>query len=169
MRLPCAGLTLVEVMVTLAIFVILAGFMFLAVQGVVTQLKLTEPRRVLYEKAAGVVDIVADDIGVALTREPAGVSEVKVKFIADIDTDSPNAFRQRLFFVRSFEGGAERAIVGNAGDGRANEMTFKPPSDENADNVPDKKIDSDSYTGLKVGDFKALGGMAMVAYFVKDQ
>src|SRR5258706_14712117 len=130
MRLPCAGLALVEVMVTLAIFVILAGFMFLAVKEVVTQWKLTERRRVLYEKAAGVVDIMADDIGVGLTREPPGVSEVKVKFIVDVDPDSPNAYWQRLFFLKSFEAGPERANVAKAGAGRPNEMGIQPPSEE---------------------------------------
>src|ERR1043165_624221 len=162
-------MTLVEVMVTMGIFVTLAGLVFVVIKEVVTQWKLTERRRVLYEKAAGVMDIMADDVGVALTREPSGVSEVKVKFIVDIEPDSPNAMHQPLFFVRTFEAGPERAIVGNAGDGRVNDMAFKPPSDEASENLPDKKIDAESYTGLKVGDFKALGGMAMVCYFLKDQ
>src|SRR6185295_1446534 len=63
----------------------------------------------------------------------------------------------------------ERAIVGNSGDGRANDMAYRAPGDEPPDEMSDKKIDAEGYNGLKVGDFKALGGMAVVCYFVKDQ
>ena len=82
------GLSLVEVIITLAIFVVLAGFMFLAVKEVVTQWKLSERRRTLYEKATGVVDILADDIRLAATREPTGATEVKCKFIGDYAPES---------------------------------------------------------------------------------
>lgn len=170
MRSPRKGLTLVEVLVTLAIFVILAGFMFMAVREVVEQWKLSERRRTLYEKAPRIVESITDDLALMLTREAPGVTDVKMKFIVDYDPDSPDADRQRIFFVRSFEGGNERAIVGNAGDGRPNSDAFKAPDADAPDNDPPANgIDADSYTGLKVGDFKALGGMAMVSYFVKDQ
>ncbi len=120
-------------------------------------------------KRGGVVDIMADDIRLAASREPPEVSQVKVKFNADYDPDSEHAKRQRLFFVRTFEAGPERALVGNNGDGRYNDMAFHPPDANAPEEPPAGSIDNASFTGLKTGDFKALGGLAMVAYFVKDQ
>jgi len=171
-KISSPGLTLVEVLVTLMIFVTLAGFTILAVREVVAQWTQGERRRVLYEKAAGVLGIMADDIRLALTREPPGVTENKVRFIGDYDAASR---QQRLAFVRSFESGPERAITFNAGDGRPNDMLLKPAADgtgvaaPNQDPGAPKGADPEEYTGLKVGDFKALGGMAMVAYFASGQ
>ena len=163
------GLSLVEVLVSLGIFVMIAAFMFLAVKEVVLQWKQSERRRSLYEKAVGVVDIIADDIRVAATREPIGATEVKCKFIGDYAGESKGVRSQRLMFVRTFEAGPERALVGNAGDGRNNDMNFKAPGANAPEKDAPEKVNAESYTGLKTGDFKALGGLAMVAYFVKDK
>src|SRR5262245_16661534 len=65
------GLTLVEVLVTLAIFIVLAAFTLAAVKEVVSQWQIGERRRTLYEKAAGITDTVTTDIRLALTREPS--------------------------------------------------------------------------------------------------
>ena len=165
---PARALTLVEVLITLVIFVLLAGFMMLAVREVVTQWGLGERRRVLYEKAAGVLDLMATDVRLVATQEPAGVGEVIVRFIGDVEKGTG---KQRMMFVRSFEAGPERAITFNNGDGRFNDMEFKPP--DGAKPVAPAKIknvpDTDNYTGLKVGDFKPLKGLAMVGYFENNQ
>ena len=168
-----SGMTLIEIMVSLAIFVLLAMFLLMAVREVVTQWTMGERRRALYEKAAGVVDVLADDIRLALSREPAGATEVKVRFIGDY---APGTSLQRLMFVRAFEAGPERAITSTDADGRVNELMFKPPEDPNAPVQKGKKAqavpgipDLDEYTGLKIGDYKALGGMAMVGFFLKDR
>ena len=163
------GLSLIEVIITLAIFVMLAGFMFLAVKEVTAQWKLGERRRAQYEKASGVVDILSDDIRLAATREPMGASEVKCRFIGDYGGDSKNPKQQRLMFVRTFEAGPERALVGNAGDGRANDVVFRAPDDSSSPKDVPANVNAESYTGTKLGDFKALGGLAMVAYYVKDK
>lgn len=164
------GLTLIEVIVTLGIFVMMAAFMFMVMQEVTTQWKLGERRRALFEKAASVIDIMADDIRLAATREQPGAAVVKVRFIGDFDPDNTDAHQQRLMFVRAFEAGPERAITASAGDGRSNNLALKAPNADDKPDDPDPRgIDADSYTGLSVGDFKALGGMAMVAYFVKDK
>src|SRR5262249_38329925 len=124
----------------------------------------------LYERAGGVLDVMAVDIRLALTQEPAGVKEVKAKFIGDFVTDDSGIRRQRLMFVRSFETGPERAITANAGDGRPSLAMLKAPGDDSDDApIPRGGVDAEDYTGTKVGDFRALGGMAMVAYFVQDQ
>ena len=161
------GLTLVEVMVTMVIFVILATGTIMAIQEIVKQWSLGERRRVLHEKAAGVLDVIADDIRLAVTQEPTGVTELKAKLIGDIDLQTK---QQRLMFVRSFESGPERAITFNAGDGITNEMRYRPQTDS-PDTTPagPLKADGEDYTGLKVGDFKALGGMAMIGYFASNQ
>ena len=161
------ALSLIEVMVTLVIFSVMAAFMFAAVQTIISQWKAAEQRRSLYEKAGVLVDMMADDIRLAATREPPGTEEVKVKFIGDYDPDSPLAHRQRLMFVRSFEAGPERALTSNAGDGRANPTTLNSNPDD--DPPLAANIDADYFDGKKIGDFKALGGMAMIGYFVKNQ
>lgn len=157
-------------MITISIFVVLAGMMLFIVREVVAQWSQGERRRVLYERAAGILDFMSDDIRLALTQEPRGVAEVKARFLGDYTVDDSGLRRQRLMFVRSFEAGPERAIVANAGDGRGNDMAVRPPPDPNAENLtPPAAAPEEAYTGLKVGDFKALGGMAAVAYFVKNQ
>jgi prepilin-type N-terminal cleavage/methylation domain-containing protein len=164
------GLTLIELLVTLVIFIILAGFAIMAVRQVAAEWSLSERRRVLYERAAGVLDVMAGDIRLAVTLEPAGVTEVKARLIGDYE---PGAGKQRLMFVRSFESGPERAITFNAGDGVRNEMMLKPA--EAGGNTPQKtdaaqgNADGEDYTGLKVGDFKPLGGMAAIGYFTREQ
>src|SRR6185295_16187599 len=105
-RRPLSGLTLVEVIVTMAIFIVLAAFTIMAVKEVVTSWAVGERRRVMFEKGAGCMDTIADDIRLALTQEPPGVTEIKAKFIGDYD---PATRQQRLMFVRSFEAGPERA------------------------------------------------------------
>ena len=72
-------------------------------------------------------------------------------------------------FVRTFEAGPERALVGNAGDGRANDVVFRAPDDSSPPKDVPATVNGESYTGTKLGDFKALGGLAMVAYYVKDK
>ncbi len=163
------GLTLIEVMITMAIFVVLAGFTIMAVREVVTSWSVGERRRVVFEKAAGCVDVMADDIRLALTQEPPGATDIKAKFIGDYD---PATRQQRLMFVRSFESGPERAITFTAGDGIDNNSMLKPQSSDGTSVSPpvsSTKSDSEDFTGLKVGDFRALGGMAMVGYFVQNQ
>jgi len=167
LRAPARGLTLIELLVTLIIFLVMAIFMMMAVREVTLQWGQGERRRVLYEKAGGVVNTIADDLRLALTQEPAGATEVKARFISDFE---PNTENQRLMFVRSFEAGPERALTANAGDGIANDLAFKPEDpDAPPQPAPTHAPDTDNYTGMKVGDFKALGGMAAVAYFVKDR
>ncbi|MCY3020603.1 MAG: prepilin-type N-terminal cleavage/methylation domain-containing protein [Planctomycetota bacterium] len=162
------GLTLVEVMITMVIFVVLAGFTVIAVREVVTQWTQSERRRVLYEKAAGVLDIMADDLRLAVTREPPGVTEVKARFIGDFE---PGTKQQRLIFVRAFESGPERAVTFFAGDGARNDLLFKPGA--KGEVQPNTALaggaDADEYNGMKVGDYKPLGGMAAVGYFAKNQ
>jgi hypothetical protein len=173
---PChtgRGLTLVEVLVTLTIFIVLAAFTLAAVREVVAQWQIGERRRVLYEKAAGITDTITDDIRLTLTREPTGGTDVRIKFIGDYDKDTG---RQRLMFVRAFEAGPERAITLNAGDGRPNDLGYVPNEADGTKKPPPPKqgpvnpnVNGEDYTGLKIGDFKALGGMAMVGYFTIDQ
>jgi hypothetical protein len=171
-------MTLIEIMVTMLIFMFMSLIMFAAVRVVVSQWTLGERRRVLYEKASGVVNIIATDLRLSLCRDAIGATDLKVRFLADYE---PGTTQQRLMFVRSFEYGPERAITSNAGDGLSNGLMFDVGFDPDD---PDKKVvpklvkggsgaggavDKEEYDGLKVGDFKALGGMAAVGYFVKDE
>ncbi|MCW8130944.1 MAG: prepilin-type N-terminal cleavage/methylation domain-containing protein [Planctomycetota bacterium] len=164
------GLTLVEVMITLVIFVALAWMMLLIVQEIVKGWTRAERQRVVYERAAGAMDRIVDDLSAVQCTEPPGVDQVLVRFIGDI---SPKSGAQRMMFVRSFEAGPERALTLFAGDGRSNDIRFEPPDDDDSKKKapPPSRgaVDQDYYTGKKVGDYRALGGMAQVAYFVEDQ
>jgi len=165
------GLTLVEVLVTITIFVILSWMMMVMVQEVTKGWTKAERQRVLYERAAGAMDRVADDLSMALCREPVGVDDVRVRFLGDIDAKTG---MQRVMFVRSFEAGPERALTFFAGDGRPNTLRFRPPEDEDAPKkapapAANAAPDRDTFTGKAAGDYKALGGMAQVAYFVENQ
>lgn len=163
-------MTLVEVIISMSIFVILAGFTILAVQQTVSAWQQSERRRVLYERASGVMDIVATDVRLAVTDEQSGVTKVGARLIGDID---PTDGSQRIMFIRAFETGPERAMVSTAGDGRPGSLTFRPPDDDGniaAPLSPDlKTTDADVYTGTRVGDFKPLGGLAAVGFFVRNQ
>ena len=165
------GLTLVEVLITITLFVILSWMMMVIVQEVVKGWTKAERQRVLYERAAGAMDRVSDDLSMALCSEPDGVSEVRVRFLGDIDAKTG---MQRIMFVRSFEAGPERALTFFAGDGQPNTLRFRPPEDEDNPKKPAPPVaagaaDKDTFTGKGVGDYRALGGMAQVAYFVENQ
>ncbi len=164
------GITLIEVMISMSIFVVLATFAIMGVREVVAEWTLGERRRIVYEKAAGALDLMADDIGQVLTQEAEGVSEVKMRLIGDYQ---PGGKQQRLMFVRAFEGGPERATTYAAGDRTSLPMVFAPPVDPNKPVVkppqPDAATDPQDYTGLSVGNFNPLGGMALVGYFATNQ
>jgi prepilin-type N-terminal cleavage/methylation domain-containing protein len=165
------GLSLIEVIISMSIFVILAGFTIYAVQQTVSAWTQSERRRVLYERASGALDLVATDLRLAMTDEKPGVSKVDARLIADID---PETRAQRLMFVRSFETGPERALTFGAGDGRMGVMKYAAPTEEGgtivaATDPNQKSADTDIFTGTRVGDYKALGGLAAICYFTKDQ
>ncbi|HYF51125.1 MAG TPA: prepilin-type N-terminal cleavage/methylation domain-containing protein [Planctomycetota bacterium] len=168
------GLTLLEVMVTLVIFLVMALAMFAMISQLVAGWGQSERRRVLYEKAAGVVNVIASDLRLALTHEAPGATEVKVRFIGDYNR---NTSAQTVAFVRAFEYGPERAITFFAGDGAANPLMFSAGTDpDDPDKKPVPKLtkntgnaDRDTFDGRRVGDFKALGGMAAVGYFVQNE
>jgi len=165
------ALTLVEVLVTITIFVILAWMMMVMVQEITKGWTKAERQRVLYERAAGALDRVADDLSMALCREPTGTTDVRVRLLGDLDAQTG---MQRVMFVRSFEAGPERALTFFAGDGRPNTLRFRPPEEEDAPrNAPTPVAytppDRDTFTGKFAGDYRALGGMAQVAYFVEKQ
>ncbi len=172
MRSVARGLTLVEVLITMTIFIGLAAFTIMAVREVVAQWTQSERRRVLYENSSGCLETIADDIRLTLTQEPAGVSEIKARMIGDVDPETHN---QRLMFVRTFETGPERALTFFAGNGQINNVQAKAPgkaapADSAQSDVPPlPKGGGDDFTGLKMGNYKALGGLAMVAYFTKNQ
>jgi type II secretory pathway component PulJ len=165
------GLTLVEVIVTMSIFIVLAGFTIMAVQQTVSSWVQSERRRVLYERAAGVMDIMATDIRLATTDEQPGNTTVSSRLIGDVD---PATGKQRIMFVRAFETGPERALVFGAGDGRPSTLQFSPSEEEGGNIAPQldpglKTTDADTFTGTRLGDFKALGGRAAVGYFVQNE
>ena len=163
------GLTLVEVMVTLAIFLLMATMLLMIVQQVSQAWSRGERDRLLHERAAGALDQMAADLSLALGAEPTGVDSVRAKFVGD--QSNGNA---RVMFVRSFEAGPERALTLTAGDGRPSTLKLRPlKKDKDDDNggskpQPQGRTDGDDFTGTRLGDYKPLGGMAAVAWFVSN-
>ncbi|MCZ7646518.1 MAG: prepilin-type N-terminal cleavage/methylation domain-containing protein [Planctomycetota bacterium] len=162
------GLTLVELMITMAIFIVLALALMAMMRESIRVWSQNESSRLLYERAAGGMDRVAADLALTLSSEPAGVDEVRVRLIGDID---PQTGQQRLMFVRSFEAGPERALTLTAGDGKPNVLRLQPFDEDGKTEAPPPSgpADRDVYTGRGVGDYMALGGMAQIAYFADGE
>lgn len=163
------GLTLVEVMITLAIFVSLAAMTLWMMRALIDSWTTGERHRELYERASGALDHMAEDLSLALSQEPPGVAKAQVKFIGDYDAATG---QQTVTFVRTFESGPERALTFFAGDGQPNALRFRTKEqmeDDDAPPPPAGVADADNYTGAKIGDYKALGGMAMIKYGVVDR
>lgn len=171
-RLPCLrrvprGLTLVEVLITLVIFLFMAAMLLVIIQQTSQAWARGERDRVLHERAAGALDLLADDVSLAMGQDLTGVDAVRSKFIGD--EREGNA---RLMFVRSFEAGPERALTMSAGDGVVSDLALRPLSDKQDGQPPPAPAgqpDGDSFTGTRLGDYRALGGMAAVAWFVSNQ
>ena len=162
-----SGLTLVEVMVTLVIFLFMAVMLLMIVQQVSRAWARGERDRVLHERAAGAMDQIAADLNLALGADPTGVESVRAKFIGDQNNGSA-----RMMFVRAFEAGPERALTLTAGDGEPSRLGLRPLTEKQKDEEPPPNrngADRDVYTGTKLGDYKPLGGMAAVAWFVDNQ
>jgi type II secretory pathway component PulJ len=161
------GLTLVEVLVTITIFVFLALMMLMLVRQTVESWTKTERNRILYERAAGTLDRMSDDISLVAGADPPRVDQVLSKFIGDVD---PSTGYPRLMFVRTFEAGPERALTLRAGEGEPSNLAYQAPSDDDRKAPPKPAAASPTpFDGKHVGDFQALGGLAMVGYFVQDQ
>jgi type II secretory pathway pseudopilin PulG len=159
-------LTLVEVMVTLVIFLFMAALLLLIVQQTSRAWARGERDRLLHERAAGALDHLAADLSLALGADPTGVDSVRAKFIGD-ESDGC----ARVMFVRAFEAGPERALTLFAADGEPSDLTLRPFKEDDDDSGfrPQGAADRDDFTGTKLGDYKPLGGMAAVAWFVSDR
>jgi len=144
------GLTLVELMVSIAIFMILGLFVMLMTKEALSIWKKSEHRRRAYENAHLITSLLAEDISAAFTREPFGVDEIKARFLVDGLGQNGS---QRVMFVRTIEGGPERTVTYFSGAGRRESYY------DLFDNNKDGKVDN----GLP-----ALGGLAEVVYFVQD-
>ncbi|GMV83746.1 MAG: hypothetical protein AMXMBFR7_49300 [Planctomycetota bacterium] len=165
------GLTLVELMITMAIFVFLALMLMLMLKETLRSWSRNESSRMLFERAGGAMDRIAADMTLAVSNEPDGIDEVRARFIGDID---PATGQQRLMFVRTFEAGPERALTLTAGDGRATQLRLRPQDEDDqakppAAAPPPGAPDRDIYRGKGVGDYMALGGLAQIAYFVDSE
>ena len=108
------GLTLIELLVATAIFVMLGLGVVTMVAGALKVWRSFEYRRNAYEAAQWVFGLQARDLAAAYTREPMGVDLIKARFL--VDRQGPGG-TPRLMFVRTIESGPERAVTYFSGGG----------------------------------------------------
>lgn len=163
------GLTLLELLVTMTIFLFMAGMLILIIHQTTQAWARGERERTLLERAAGALDRIANDLSVASGQDPIGVDTVQSRFIGDLSSNgSP-----RIMFARTFEAGPERALTLSAADGRTSDLGIRPQDldSEKEDSKPARPgtVDNDVYTGTALGDYRAIGGMAQVAWWVENR
>lgn len=163
------GLTLLELLVTMTIFLFMAGMLILIIHQTTQAWARGERERTLLERAAGALDRIANDLSVACGQDPIGVDTVQSRFIGDLSSNgSP-----RIMFARTFEAGPERALTLSAADGRTSDLGIRPQDldSKKEDSKPARPgtVDNDVYTGTALGDYRAIGGMAQVAWWVENR
>ncbi len=139
-RRPQRGFTLVEVLVSIGIFVIMGAALVTLWRLGLGMWGRGERRRKTYEQAQCVLAQISLDLETAYTREPIRQGLPTARFICT----RGKAGTQRLSFVRTFETGPERAYTYHAGSG------------------------SEAYTDGFTGDgtsLAAIGGVIGVSYF----
>lgn len=153
MRRSCTGrggFTLVEVLVSIAIFLAMSTMTVLMVNMVLNAWKNGERERVIYTRASTGLNQIVEDLTSTISREPLGVERVRVRFLCDLKDG-----KQRLMFVRSIEAGPERTHTYHSGMAGKSRELYDGTDDDN-----DKTIDN---------NLQALGGMMEVAYYVKGR
>jgi len=172
-----SGVTLVELMVAMAIFLVLGLMLASVLSGALSLWREGESGGVVYERAEEVFRSLHEDLDAAFAHAPAGTGDVRAQFLCDPDPDAgapPGA--QRLAFVRTFGGGPERAYLADAGD--TVDATGWPPSgglpagpDDMDLDLTSGRVDEEYYDGADDDndgfvdeDLRAVGGLAAVAY-----
>lgn len=107
------GLTLVELLVALSIFVILGASLVVFLRDGMATWRVGEIRRESYERAGSILDQISDDLHSTYTDPDPGddLQPVEVMFLSDFD----DAGRQRLRFIRTLSGEIRHPITREAG------------------------------------------------------
>lgn len=145
-RRPQHGLTLIELLVALTIFLFLGGSLVMFLRVGIDTWRVGEVRREAYERAQAVVDQFSDDLTSLFSDPSKGTGGVvDVLMLSDYD---PNG-RQRLRFVRSLAGEMRHPMTQHAGSLTGAQFDY--------DFVDDAR---ESAQGL----LRAPGGLQEVAY-----
>ena len=106
------GLTLIELLVAMSIFIVLGGGLVLFMRVGIDTWRVGETRRESYERAEAILSQLASDLSCAYTDPSHGAgAEVDVIFLSDYDANN----RQRLRFVRTLAGETRHPITQRAG------------------------------------------------------
>ena len=107
------GLTLIELLVSLSIFVVLGASLVVFLRDGMATWRVGEIRRETYERAGAILDQIADDLHSTFTDPDPGddLQPVEVLFLSDFDSHD----RQRLRFVRTLSGEIRHPITREAG------------------------------------------------------
>ncbi|MGE3165111.1 MAG: type II secretion system protein J [Planctomycetota bacterium] len=109
---PQQGLTLIELLVALTIFLFLGGALVMFLRVGIDTWRVGEVRREAYERAQAVIDELVDDLSCTFSDPSKGTGGVvDVLLLSDYD---PNG-RQRLRFVRTLAGEMRHPITQRAG------------------------------------------------------
>lgn len=148
MRPRESGLTLIEMLVALSIFLFLGGALVIFLRVGIDTWRVGEVRREAYERAGAIVDQIADDLACTFSDPSKGTGGVvDVLMLSDYDENG----RQRLRFVRSLAGEMRHPITQRAGELTGGQFDY--------DYVDDAR---ESAQGL----LRAPGGLQEVAYIM---
>ncbi len=106
------GMTLLEVLIAMSIFLVLGGALILFLRVGIQTWRTGEARREAYERAQAILDGMAEDVSATFPDPSHGTGGVvDVVFLSDYDDRG----RQRLRFVRSLAGEMRHRITQEAG------------------------------------------------------
>ncbi|MFN0057173.1 MAG: type II secretion system protein J [Planctomycetota bacterium] len=142
------GMTLIELIVAMSIFVTLGGALVMFLRVGVETWRVGEMRREAYERSQAILDALTDDLASAFSDPEHGAEgQVDVRFFADTD----HAGRQRLRFVRTLAGEMRHPITQQAGSLTGGQFDYDYINDA---------------MEMEQGLLRAPGGLMEIAYFM---
>ena len=142
-----SGLTLIEILVALGVFMLLGSSLVMFLRDGMSTWQIGESRREAYERAGAIMDLIGDDLRSAFTQSDPGPSDGLVDVLLLCDRDSFN--RPRLRLVRTLSDETRNPVTRIAGayTGGLAEVDYRNDSRE-----------------AQLGILRAPGGLAEVAY-----
>ncbi|MBC8261032.1 MAG: prepilin-type N-terminal cleavage/methylation domain-containing protein [Planctomycetia bacterium] len=144
-----AGLTLIEILVALGIFMMLGSSLVMFLRDGMSTWQIGESRREAYERAGAIMDLIGEDLRSSFTQSDPGPDNGLVDVLMLCDMDDFN--RPRLRLVRTLSDETRNPVTRIAGSytGGLAEVDYRNDSQE-----------------AKLGILRAPGGLAEVAYLM---
>ena len=108
-----SGLTLIEILVALGVFMLLGSSLVMFLRDGMSTWQIGESRREAYERAGAIMDLIGDDLRSAFTQSDPGPGDGLVDVLLLCDRDSFN--RPRLRLVRTLSDETRNPVTRIAG------------------------------------------------------